>query len=200
MRRMMVLATFLVLTGTPAIAASTLDDGFLRYEARGSAYELAFARLGVGRATRTDVRAYAETLVKDHSAYSEALRALAHTKGIGVPSGLERKAQRRLDLLSATQGSAFDTSFVREATRCNNDDVRAFRKAASRTADPDIGAFVRRFLPIDEKHEADARALTNKNLTPHGVIYPPGTGDSMSVAAPPIRSAMPVIRPPAASN
>jgi putative membrane protein len=197
MLRATILAAFLVLAGVAAMAAAPFDEAFVRYEARGSAYELEFARLGQVRAIRSDVRAYAATLVNDHEVYNAALRDLAQLKDIEVPPGLDRKDQQRLDRLSAARGATFDAAFIREARRINSDEVRSFRREASRTTDPDIRDFVRHFLEVDEQHEVGARALAQRNVASQApVIHPPKTGDSMTVIPPPSGSAMPVIPPP----
>jgi putative membrane protein len=166
------LAALLLLAAPDAIAAP-FDDLFVRYEAQGSAYELEFARLGQARAMRSDVRSYAAILVNDHEAYNGALRDLAASKGITVPSGLTASDQKRLDRLARTRGTAFDSAFVREARRINNENLRAFRKEAVRTADPDIHSFVDRFLEVDAKHEAAASALTEHVVASKAPVIAP---------------------------
>jgi putative membrane protein len=144
--------------------AAPFDELFVRYEAQGSTYELAFARLGQSRAMRPEVRAYAGTLVNDHEVYAGALRQLAESKGIAMPSNMAGNDKKRLDRLSTMRGAAFDSAFVREAVRINGEEIRAFRREAGSTADPDIRSFVMRFLDVDEKHEAGARALSERHL------------------------------------
>jgi len=186
-----IVVAFLMLAGFEAMGAP-FDELFVRYEAQGSIYELAFAQLGQSLATRPEVRAYAATLVNDHEAYNGALRDLAESKGIAVPSGMATNDKKRLDRLAGMRGGAFDSAFVREAVRINGEDIRAFRREASRTADPDIRSFVTRFLEVDEKHEAGARALSERHVgSSMPLIRPPRTGDTMPIIAPPDGSAMP---------
>ena len=83
-----ILSAFLILAGAGAMAATPADEVFVRREAGGSLYEAAFARLGQTRAARQDIRAYAAALVNDHEAYNGALRALAESKGIAIPSSI----------------------------------------------------------------------------------------------------------------
>lgn len=197
MLKIIIVLVCLMLAGAEAIAAAPFDELFVRYEAQGSIYELAFAQLGQSRATRPEIRAYAATLVNDHEAYNGALRDLAGSKGITVPSSMANTDRKRLERLAGTRGTAFDGAFVQEAVRINGEDIRAFRKEASRTADPDIRSFVTRFLEVDEKHEAGARSLSERNMVSRmPVIQPPRTGDTMPVIPPPDASSMPVIAPP----
>jgi len=196
MLRITILAAFLGFVCANAVAAP-FDDVFVRYEAQSSAYELAFARLGQERAVRPEVRAYAAMLVNDHEAYGDALRHLAESKGIAAPSGLAPSDRKRLDGLARMRGAGFDGAFVREARRINGEAIRAFRKEAGRTADPDIHRFVDRFLEVDQKHAAAARALDEHVLASTApVIQPPLTGDTMAVVPPASASSMPMIAPP----
>jgi putative membrane protein len=132
----------LPLIGMLAFAASAraelgaFDQLYLRSEARGSAYELAIARLAQARATRPEVKAYADTLVNDHEAADAALRALAQKKGVNLPPDLSTDGKAGLARLGHRTGRQFDRAFIAEAQRVNAEDIRAFRAEASRTADP----------------------------------------------------------------
>ena len=150
----------LLLTVAPALAGTPFNAQFLRDEALSGVYELRLARLGEARAVRADVRAYASTLVNDHEVYSAALQELGKSKGISLPSSIDRGDEWRLDLLANNHGSRFDSAFLREALRVNGLGVRALRKEASRTTDPEVRIFVARFLKVDAKHEVRARELT----------------------------------------
>jgi putative membrane protein len=196
MLKAIMISAFLMLAAAQAMGASPLDEQFVRYEAQGSLYELAFARLGEARATRPEVRAYATTLVNDHESYNGALRELAESKGIAVPSSLAKNDQKKLDRLAGTRDASFDTAFVREARRVNGTVIRAFRRQASLTTDPDIRRFVTRFQEVEEKHGAIARTLAERSVASRlPVIPPPRTGDTMPVISPPSASKMPVISP-----
>ena len=179
------------------VAGAPLDNLFVRYEAQSSAYELEFARLGEVRATRPELRTYAAMLVNDHEAYSGALRDMATSKGIAVPSGLVDDDRARLDRLAQTPGAEFDNAFLLEARRVNSENMRSIRNEASQSTDPDIHAFIDHFIAMDTKHEAAAIALSENVVASKApVINPPATGDTMAVVPPVSDSSMPVINPP----
>ncbi len=191
--------------GGAAIAQqpAPFDILFLRHEAGGNAYEFAIAQLAQQRATRPDVKSYATTLVSDHGAYHDALYALAAHKGVTLSDTLTAQAQARLRHLASTRNAAFDDAFLREAVRVNSEAMRDFRREASRTADPDIRAFVTRFLPVEQQHEAAARGLIGSARAGSRmpVIKPPAAaGANMPVIKPPVTSPMPVIPPPASAK
>ena len=194
---LLILMAILVLSCTPVKAASPQDRAFMRHEIQASTYELDFARLGLARALRPEIRAYAETLINDHTRHNEALRDLARSKNVSLPSTMGRHGKQRLDRLGSTPDSAFDAAFLREARRINGDGVRGFRVEASRTADPEIRAFVLRFLDVDKKHQSLARSLSNILVASRAVVIrPPQTGDPIIVVPAPDKSPMPIIQPP----
>ncbi len=193
------LVALLLMLAAPNAMAGPFDDLFVRYEAQGSLYELAFARLGVVRATRPDLRAYAATLINDHEAYGAALRDLAVSEGIAVPSGLAASDQARLDRLAHTRPAGFDRAFLREARRINSKDMRALRRQAAREVNPQLRGFVDRSLAMDARHDAAARALSEHLVAGKApVLHPPRTGDAMALTPPPSASSMAVIAPPPA--
>jgi putative membrane protein len=182
-----------------APTAAPFDVLFLRHEIRSSAYELEIARLAQQRAVGPDVQAYAGTLVNDHEAYDGALRALATQKGIALPSGLSEQGRAGVDRLAKLSGRAFDQAFISEARRVNGEDLREFRREASRTADPAIRSFVEQYLPMEEKHEAAARALGGTARANNSMpVIRPQAGSNMPVIKPPAGAgaSMPVIPPP----
>ena len=188
----------LMLAVVQARAATPPNERFLHSEAQGSTYELAIAQLAQTRAIRPEVRAYAGTLVNDHEAYNDALRDLARSKGVALPSSMTAKSQLQLNRLAAAPGAAFDDAFIREAQRINAADGRGLRREASRTSDPDIRSFVGRFLEVEKKHEAGARALSKHTVASRmPVMPPPSMSSNMQVITPPRGGQMPVIPPPA---
>ncbi len=199
MLKALILAVMLMAgTATAWAAASPYDGLFLRSEARGSSYELAIAQLAQARSRRPDVQAYAMTVVNDHEAYSSALQDLARSKGVSLPSGMTAANRAKLDHLSTLKGAAFDSAFIQEAQRINSIDRRDFRREASRTADPDISAFVTRFLAVEQTHEDGAKALARHAVASNmPVIKPPAAGAGMPVIQPPEGGRTPVITPPA---
>jgi putative membrane protein len=195
---MIITVAVLLLGITQAMAASPFDTLFLRHEAQNSAYETAIAQLAQNRAIRPEVKAFAAGVANDHESYNGGLRDLAQAKGVPVPPDMTASNKKHLDALAATQGAAFDTAFLREMRRINGVELRSFRREASRTADKDIRAFVTKFLPMEEKHEADARALSGRAVASRmPVITPPAVGAGMPVITPPSGGTMPVVPPPA---
>lgn len=150
-------------TAAPAHAAAghvtEKDRQFLIKDAQGGAYEVAISTLAEQRSSRDDVKAYAARVVADHATYNQALRELAHAKGVNLPTTLTSEDQAHLTSLRSQTGSAADISFIKDVIRINSEDKRAAREEARRTSDPDIKAFLSKFAAMDAEHERMAKAL-----------------------------------------
>ena len=186
----------LIWSGMHAQAASAYDQLLVHHEIQASAYESGLARLGLARALRPEVRAYAETVIDDQAHYNEALRNFAQVDNLLAPAGMGRRDRQRLDRLGHTPPGNFDAAYLREARRIHGDGIRALRTDASRTADPELGALLARYSEVGKTHQSLARALSNTVLASRAaVIHPPRTDDPMVVPGPGDRP-MPVIQPP----
>lgn len=128
-------------------------------EGAGAAYELALSQLAAQRATRDDVKAYAQRVAQDHAQLNPLLRQLAQSKGLTLPTELRAADQRRLERIGGYQGARFDTAYIREVRRINNADKRSFDKEAQSTQDEAIRAYVQRVAAVDAQHEQAAQAL-----------------------------------------
>ena len=158
--RRAVLTVALLLAAPAAFAAvSSADRSFLQHEAQGASYELAIAQLAQQKATRPDVKAYAQRIVSDHEQANAELSKLAQSKGVSLPTEMTSNDQTRLAGLQNLQGNDFDRSYVQESVRINAGDKRDFAKEAKTTHDPAIRAYVKQFTGMDAQHEQAAKQL-----------------------------------------
>ena len=162
MTRPTLLALALVTLAVPAWAIGEADKKFLLEDSEGAQYELALARLAQQKATRPEVKAYADRLVSDHSTENAALERLIASKGVTPSVGMTDEDRARLTELSSQTGAAFDGHFVDEAVRINAEDKKSSAKEKSSTHDADIKAFLKQFASMDAQHEKAALALQKK--------------------------------------
>lgn len=149
---------------TPAWAASLAnsDKQFLTDDAQGANYELALAKLAQQKATRAEVKSYADRLVSDHTTENAALEKLMAAKGVSPSTGLKAQDQSRLSQMSSQSGAMFDTAFVNEAVRINAKDKKSSAAEKSSTSDADIKGLLSQFASMDSGHEKAALALQGK--------------------------------------
>ena len=103
------------------------------------------AKLAASKASREDVKSYAQKLVHDHSDYNAELEKLGKEQGATLPTEPDAADQARMAELEKASGKAFDALYVKDALRINADDKKAAEKEKSETKNPAIKAFIAKF-------------------------------------------------------
>ena len=137
-------------TGPVAPPTATTAAQYVALASGGDLYEIEAARLALRKATSQQVKGLAEMILADHQRSS---RALAQTAADASPplapaSVMSPDQQTGIDILSRTNGRAFDTTWLRQqvlahqqalamATRyARGGDVPALRRQAASTIEP----------------------------------------------------------------
>jgi putative membrane protein len=131
---------------------STAGKKFLNDAALGGMTEVEAGQLALRKAQQSDVRAFAERMVKDHSKANEELKQIAAAKGVTLPRQLDRKHLSDLDRLEKLSGTDFDRAYMKYMLQDHQKDVAEFRKAARDLKDPDVKNFAATTLPTLEEH------------------------------------------------
>ena len=143
---------------TPGTLSQT-DQAFLKDSAQGANYELALANLAKQKASKPDVRLYAQTLVTDHDKLNAGLTHLAQQKGVQLPSGMSKDNQSKLNHMKSLSGSAFDHAFTTEEARINAQDKEVEEREIGATQDNDVKAFVQQMQVADANHQKMSQGL-----------------------------------------
>ena len=137
---------------------SKKDQEFLNKAAVGGLYEVEEGRLAQEKANSSDVKAFGEMLVKDHSSANDELKALATSKSAVLPS--ELPAEKKNRLAKVAEAKHFDKEFIREVgIDDHRKDIKLFEKASKNADDPQIKAFAAKTLPALVNHREHAQDL-----------------------------------------
>lgn len=151
--------------GVPLGPVNAADRQFLVKAAEGGLYELQAAELAAQRAVDPSVKAFAETLVKDHRAANEKLRDVAAGLNVPIPSSLPDDKQKEIDELQRTSAQDFDKRFVQTVgIDDHKDDIDLFEKASRQSNDPALRGFALSALPTLRAHLDAARRLPVKGV------------------------------------
>jgi len=137
---------------------ATDPQTFVKKAAVGGMTEVEASKLAVSKAQDPQVRAFAQKMVKEHTAANEELKSLAEKKGWTVPSSLDAEHKAALQKLSAKSGAAFDEAYSKQMMQDHEKTVALFT-AAEQTSDRDLAAWVQKTLPTIEQHEQLAATL-----------------------------------------
>jgi putative membrane protein len=129
------------------------DRAFFRKAATAGAKEIAVSQAVMDNLTNTQVKAFAQTMVIDHTAVAGQLSTLADAKGVSLPpedtSVTEAWSKKTGDV---------DAKYVKEMVSDHLDAVKLF-EGASKSSDPDVAAFAQKILPTLQHHLMMAQDL-----------------------------------------
>jgi putative membrane protein len=70
------------------------------------------SQLAEQKATNPAVKAFAETMVKEHTKMTESMKPFADSWGLTPPSGPDADHQKELDKLNGPPGADFDKEYM----------------------------------------------------------------------------------------
>jgi putative membrane protein len=138
------------------------DRAFVMAAARGGLAEVELGKLAVDKGASSDVKAFGQRMVDDHSKANDQLRQVVASKSVTLPSDLDRKARSTYDRLAKLSGAEFDRAYVKLMVRDHVEDVADFNRAAQNAGDPDIRRFASSTLPTLRDHLKMAKDLEAK--------------------------------------
>ena len=150
-----------LLAALPVFAADQIDKKdreFMEKAAAGGMMEVEVGKLAQAKGQNADVKGFGETLVKDHSAANDELKALAQKKGVQLPASMPAKQQKMVDKLAKAKN--FDKEFIHEVgLEDHKHDIKDFEKASKGAKDPDVKAFAAKTLPTLQSHLQRAQEI-----------------------------------------
>lgn len=158
-------AAMIFTSNSHAAPKDTLDAAdvkFVKTEAAAGNAELKIAELGVQKAERADVKAFAEMLVKDHTQANTELNALATEKGVEVSAVISPKHAEEFQKLEKASKGDFDKEFLSEMVSAHEKSVSNFEEAAKDAKNSDLKAWAEKTLPTLKSHLAKAKELAAK--------------------------------------
>ncbi len=141
-------------------AADKADTTYVTKAAAAGMMEVQASQAAITRASNPDVRAFAQRMVKDHTAVGDELKTLAGQKGITIPDSLPADERAKVDKLNALEGAKFDRTYAEEVgVKAHKEAVSLFDQASKNAKDPDIKAFFAHNLPALREHLQMAQQL-----------------------------------------
>jgi len=135
----------------PATTVAKADQKFMTSAAQDGLLEVKLGALAAQKATREDVKSFAQKMVTDHTQINNDLKALAALKGDELPDALDPKHQEIYDKLASLQGADFDNEYVAAMIKGHQAAVRLFKRASG-GQDTDIKSFADKTLPVIQEH------------------------------------------------
>ncbi len=145
-----------------ASSLASADKSFLEDAAQGGYTEIQGSQMALEKSQNADVKAFANQMIKDHTAVGQELAALAKSKGYTPPTEPSLMQKGELKALNVTDDS-FDSLYARRiGVAAHESTIKVFEKAAKDAKDPDVKAFAEKTLPALHTHLDMAKALQAK--------------------------------------
>lgn len=126
------------------------DVDFMQKAAIGGMLEVELGKLAQQRGTQDTVKKFGSRMAQDHAKSGEELKKLAATKGVALPTALDRKHRKVVDDL--TKSGRFDHEYMEYMVKDHKEDIKAFEKEANSGKDADVKGFASKTLPTLQEH------------------------------------------------
>lgn len=153
------LAALMLGASASAFAASSND--FVTKASEGGVAEVQAGKLAEQKSQSADIKAFAEMMVKDHTAANEQLTTLAKKLDLKVEDDATLVAKAKKEILELRDES-FDKAYVNNQVKAHEDTVALFTKESQSSDNAELKAWATKTLPKLQAHLDQVRALQAK--------------------------------------
>jgi len=139
------------MSATTATVSSS-DRKFMEKAAQGGMAEVKLGQLAAEKGSAPEVKQFGQRMVDDHSKVNDQLKGIASTKGVTLPTEIDKSAQKEYDKLSKLSGAQFDREYMNHMVSDHKKDISDFKKEADKAKDADVKQFASSTLPTLEEH------------------------------------------------
>lgn len=138
------------------------DHEFIAKVSQGGKMEVELGQLALKQASSEDVKQFAQRMIDDHSKSGEELQGLATSKGITLPTDLDKKHKESTGKLAKFSGADFDREYMKHMVKAHNMNLTLFENQAKNGKDAETKAWAEKTLPTLREHLAQAREVADK--------------------------------------
>lgn len=151
------------MAGRMAASAVTSAGTFVEKAASGDMYEIEAAKLALRRASSSEVKAFARTMLEDHTTSSHGLKAaleMNETKGVSAPPGqLETRHKKMLEHLDATRADQFDATYLDQQLLAHEETLTLMMSYFNKGDNPQLRSLAAGTAPVVARHLQRVKAL-----------------------------------------
>jgi predicted outer membrane protein len=146
--------------GATGAKLSAGDEKILKDMAMADMAEVEGGKLAQSKTQNSDVKAFAQQMIDDHTANLNEVKALAQARGVTLPTEPDAKHKAMAAKLDKMSGDAFDKAYMKQAGVQDHKTVHAKLMAASKKAkDPELKALVDKTEPVVAQHLKSAEQM-----------------------------------------
>ena len=114
--------------------------------------EVQLGKLAAERATKPEVKKFAQTMVEEHTRANDELKAIAQQQNIVVPSSISEENQEKMNKLQEKQGEEFDKEYMDMMVKDHKKVVDMFEKQAENGDVPEVSEWASNKVPALRHH------------------------------------------------
>ena len=115
-------------------------------------HEVELGRLAADRASNSDVKSFANRMVRDHSGAGDELAQIASRLGISAPNEDDASFKQLFDRLSKLTGAEFDRTYMSEMVEGHMKAAGEIEGYANNGHNPDLKAWASKAAPVVREH------------------------------------------------
>lgn len=123
--------------------------------------EIKLSELARDRASRRDVKVFAENMVLDHANTDEQLMRIVSASDVKPPEQMDLEHQGIEQHLRALEGDTFDREYLRVQARDHERLIALFAHESDEGEDEELADFAQRCLPLLRRHLRNIQDLTS---------------------------------------
>jgi putative membrane protein len=152
---------------SPEVSSKKTNAAILERIHLANLKEIEAGKLAETKASSSEVRAYADQLIKDHTSADQMVVATAQKMGARLrdPSTERRKTangKQAEQKLSSANGAQFDRLFLEQSSADHKKLMTELKQARDDASDDDIEALIDKIMPILQQHQDLAEILMKK--------------------------------------
>ena len=134
---------------------------FIKEAATGGMAEIELSKIAQ-KSENSDVKTFADRMVRDHTAANEQLAGIATSLGAEMPKALDSEHERAREKLQKLHGKAFDEQYMRDMVEDHNKAVKLFQQEERAGHNAQLKEFAQKTLPTLEQHQKMAVELSRR--------------------------------------
>jgi len=138
------------------------DAEFLVTAASRGMLDLEMSQIAQRKAASPDVKYLAQNIAREHTTMQADLKTLASQKSIVLPASLGADQAEQTGALTALNGSAFDSKYLKLLTDSHKSSISDFDDMSDDAYDGDIRAFAAKYLDALKTHRDAAEKAADQ--------------------------------------
>lgn len=147
---------------------SKADQKYIMNMAMANMAEIEAARMAQSKTQSEQVKTFAQQMIDDHTKAQSEVQQLAQSKGVSLPTELDKQHKAKAAKLAALSGEEFDKAYMAQSGVADHKKTHSMLRQAQKAKDPDVKALASRMSPTVDQHLNAAQQMHGKPNTARG--------------------------------